>query len=91
MALFCVYHTLRLHLGHPGARHVLIFTASLLAYGIELCIAIAYIVHPHDTDLLTYLTFVLIACFSVALSRAWQLMQNTTIGTDETPTAGTPR
>ena len=35
------------------------------------------------------LAFVLIACFSVALGRAWQLMQNTTVGTDEAPTART--
>jgi hypothetical protein len=91
VAVFSLYHTLRLHLGHPGAIHVLIFVVSLLAYGTELCVAIGFILHPHDTDLVTDLAFVLIGCFAVALSRAWQLMETTTVGTGEVPTVGTPR
>jgi hypothetical protein len=90
LASFSIYHTLRLHLGHPGARRIVIFFASLLAYGIELFIAVAFALHPHDVDLVTDLAFVLIGVFSVALSRAWQLMQSTTVGTDESPTAGAP-
>ena len=88
---YTVHYTVRLHLAHPGARHIVIFVASLLAYGFELCLAIAFVLHPHDVDLVTYLTFVLIGCFSVALSRAWQLMESTTAGTDEVPIVGTPR
>jgi hypothetical protein len=78
MAVLSLYHTLRLHLGYPGARHILVFVFSLLAYGAELFVAIAFMVHPHDRDLVTYLAFVLIGCFAVALSRAWQLMETTT-------------
>jgi hypothetical protein len=87
VAIISLYHTVHLHLGRPGARHIVVFVASLLSYGIELCIAIAFIVHPHDLDLVTYLTFVVIGCFSVALTRAWLLMQSTIAGTGEVPTA----
>jgi hypothetical protein len=90
MALISLYHTVRLHLGRPGARHLVIFLASLLAYGIELCLAIAFTLHSHDLDLVTYLAFVVIGCFSVALSRAWLLMQSTVIGTGELATTDKP-
>ena len=76
MAVLSLYHTLRLHLGHPGARHYFVFALSLLAYGTELSLAIAFVLHPHDVDLINDLTFVLIGCFSVALGRAWQLMES---------------
>jgi hypothetical protein len=91
VAVFSLYHTLRLHLGHPGARHLLVFVISLLAYGAELYVAIAFILRPHDLDLVTDLAFVLIGCFAVALSRAWQLMEYTTVGTGDVPTPDPPR
>jgi hypothetical protein len=87
VATISLYHTVHLHLGRPGARHVVIFLASLLAYGTELCFAIAFALHPHDLDLVTYLAFVVIGCFSVALSRAWTLMQSAAIASDEVPTS----
>jgi hypothetical protein len=91
MAVLSLYHTLRLHLGHPGVRHTLIFVISLVAYGAEVCVAIAFVLHPHDTNLVTDLAFVLIGCFSVALSRAWQLMENTTVGSDDVSAPDTQR
>jgi hypothetical protein len=87
VAVLSLYHTLRLHLGHPGVRHIFTFVLSLLAYGTELYLAIEFVRHPHDTDLVTDLTFVLIGCFAVALSRAWQLMESTAVGTDDVPAA----
>jgi hypothetical protein len=60
------------------------FVASLLAYGIELGVAIAFIANPHNTELIDYLAFVLIDCFAVALNRAWQLLQSTAVGADVT-------
>ncbi len=86
VAVFSLYHTLRLHLGHPAARHIVIFVVSLLAYGTEFGVAIALVLHPHDSDLVEDLGYVLIGCFAVALSRAWQLMESTTVGTDGVPT-----
>jgi hypothetical protein len=88
-AVVSICYTLRLQLGHPVAGHIVIFVASLLTYGIELFIGVAFILHPHDVGLVSWLAFVLIACFAVALGRAWQLMQSTTVGTDEPPTART--
>jgi hypothetical protein len=85
MAVISLYHTLHLHLGRPGARHIVVFAASLLSYGIELCLAIAYVFRPHDLDLVTDLTFVVIGCFSVALGRAWLLMESTIAGVGEAP------
>ena len=76
LAVLSVLHTLRLHLGHPGARHTVIFVASLLAYGLQLGLAVALIVHPNDADLVSDLTYVLIGTFGVALSRAWQLLKS---------------
>jgi hypothetical protein len=76
LAVLCLYHTLRLHLGLRGARHIAIFVASLLAYGLQLCIAIAFVLNPDDAGLVTDLTFVLIFAFSVALTRAWELLQS---------------
>jgi hypothetical protein len=87
VAVFSLYRTLRLHLDHPGVRRILVFVFSLLAYGAELCVAIAFILSPHDVDLVTYLCFVVIGCFAVALSRAWQLMESTTVSTQDVPTA----
>jgi hypothetical protein len=80
LALLSLYHTLRLHLGHPGARNIAVFALSLFAYGTELGLAIAFVLRPNDVDLLNDLTFVLIGCFAVALSRAWQLMGSTAVG-----------
>jgi hypothetical protein len=90
VAVLSLYHTFHLHLTHRGTRDILMFGISLLAYGTELCVAIAFVAHPHDVDLVTYLAFVLIGCFAVALSRAWQLMESTTVGTDKVPSGGTP-
>ena len=87
MAVLSLYHTLRLHLGHPGTRRYFIFGLSLLAYGTELGLAIAFVLHPHDADLVGDLTFVLIGCFSVALGRAWQLMESTANETNNGSTA----
>ena len=90
MAVLSLYHTLRLHLGHPGTRHYFIFGLSVLAYGTELVLAIAFVLHPHDVDLVNDLTFVLIGCFSVALGRAWQLMESTADETHNDSATGTP-
>jgi len=87
VAVLSLLRTIRLHLGHPGARHLLVFLFSLLAYGLELYVAIAFILSPHDVDLVTYMCFVVIGCFAVALSRAWQLMETTTVSTEDVPIA----
>ena len=91
MAVISLYHTLRLHLGHRATRHIFVFGLSLLAYGTELALAIAFVLNPHDTDLVTDLTFVLIGCFSVALGRAWQLMVSTADDTHNDPSTISPR
>ena len=89
LAAVSLYHTLRLHLGHPEARNIVVFVLSLLAYGTELGLAVTFVLRPHDSDLVGDLSFVIIGCFAVALSRAWQLMENTTVETGE-GTAGGP-
>jgi hypothetical protein len=76
VAALSLYHTLRLHLGHRGDKNFAIFFASLLAYGLQLCFAVAFALRPHDSELVKYLSFALIVAFAVALSRAWQLLQN---------------
>jgi hypothetical protein len=90
MAALSLYHTLRLHLGRPGSRHIVIFVASLLAYGVELYFAVDFILRPHDTDLVNDLTFVVIGSFAVALSRAWQLMESAATA-DEARVPGTSK
>jgi hypothetical protein len=90
MAVVSLYHTLRLHLGHSFVRHLFVFALSLLSYGTELGLAIAFVLHPHDVDLVNYLTFVLIGCFSVALGRAWQLMESTAEESQNDSATGTP-
>jgi hypothetical protein len=90
MAVLSLYHTLRLHLGRPGARHIVIFVASLLAYGFQLYLAVALVLHPHDAGLVNDLTFVLIGAFAVALSRAWQLLQSTAVATPNEGLAAGP-
>ena len=90
MAVLSLYHTLRLHLGHPGTRRYFIFGLSLLAYGTELGLAVAFLLHPHDANLVDDLTFVLIGCFSVALGRAWQLMESTADAAQHDAATGPP-
>jgi hypothetical protein len=89
MAVISLYHTLRLHLGKSGTRHIFVFALSLLSYGTELGLAVAFILHPNDSDLVGDLTFVLIGCFSVALGRAWQLMETTADEMPDGPAAST--
>jgi hypothetical protein len=89
MAVISLYHTLRLHLGHRAPRRIFVFALSLLAYGTELGLAIAFVLHPRDVDLVNDLTFVLIGCFSVALGRAWQLMESTADETHNGSATGT--
>ena len=83
MAVLSLYHTLRLHLGRPGARHSVIFAASLAAYGFQLFTSVEFVLHPHDAQLVDNLSFVIIGCFAVALSRAWQLLQNTAVTAED--------
>jgi hypothetical protein len=91
VAALSLYHTLRLHLGLRGGRHSVIFFVSLLAYGLQLCIAIAFVLNPHDAGLVTDLTFTLIFAFAVALTRAWQLLESGAVmAAGEDHAAGTP-
>jgi hypothetical protein len=83
MAVLSLYHTLRLHLGLRGARHIVLFVASVLAYGLQLCLGIAFVLNPHDAGLVGDLTFTLIFAFAVALTRAWQLLQSGAVTADE--------
>jgi hypothetical protein len=76
VAALSLYHTLRLHLGHRGERDFVVFIASLLAYGLQFGFAVAFALHPHDSELVKDLSFALIVAFAVALSRAWQLLQS---------------
>jgi hypothetical protein len=90
VAALSLYHTLRLHLGLRRARHIVIFVASVLAYGLQLCIGIAFVLNPHDSGLVTDLTFALIFAFAVALTRAWQLLESGAVmAADEGHAAGT--
>ena len=90
VAGFSLFHTLRLHLGHPAARNVVVFGVSLLAYGAELGVAIAFILRPHDAGLVSDFAYVVIGCFAVALSRAWQLMESTTLVEDHAESTPEP-
>lgn len=90
LAVLSLYHTVRLRLGGLGVRQIVIFVASLVAYGFQLYVAVELILHPHDADLVEDLTFVLIGTFGVALSRAWQLLESTgSTAADEGHAAGT--
>ena len=82
VAVFSLVHTLKLHLGARGGKHFVAFGAGVLAYGLELGIAIAFIVDPHNTELIDYLAFVIIGCFAVALDRAWSLIQSASVSED---------
>jgi hypothetical protein len=76
MAVLCLYYTQRIHQGLQGARHLAIFVVSLLAYGLQLGLAVAFILNPQDDGLVTDLTFTLIFAFAIALTRAWELLQS---------------
>jgi hypothetical protein len=89
VAVFSLYHTLRLHRDR-AVRRIPVFLLSLLAYVTELCLAVAFVLRPHEIELVNDLTFVLIGCFAVALSRAWQLMESTTVATGEITTPTNP-
>ena len=89
MAVLSLYHTLHLHLGLRGARHIALFIASVLAYGLQLCLAIAFVLNPDDAGLVSDLTFTLIFAFAVALTRAWQLLQSGAVTTADEGHAAT--
>jgi hypothetical protein len=89
MALLSLYHTLRLNLRYPGVRHTVAFAASLLAYGFQLCIAVAVILRPDNVDFIKFLAFVLIGAFAVGLNRAWALLESTAAAGAEEGTSGT--
>jgi hypothetical protein len=79
LAVLSLFHTVMLRRGHPGIRSTVIFSVSLIAYGFQLYTAVALILHPAEVDLVEDLAFVLIGTFGVALSRAWQLLESTTV------------
>jgi hypothetical protein len=79
MAALSLFQTLRLHLGHRQAQHIVMFVASLLAYGYQLYLAVEFALHPHDADLVNDLSYVMIVAFAVALSRAWQLLRGAAV------------
>jgi hypothetical protein len=67
-----------------------IFVVSVLAYGLQLCIAVAFVLNPHDAGLVSDLTFSLIFAFAVALTCAWQLLHSEAVtAADEGHAAGT--
>ncbi len=76
MAVLCLYYTQRIHRGLQGTRHLAIFVLSLLAYGLQLGLAVALILNPNDDGLVTDLAFTLIFAFALALTRAWELLQS---------------
>jgi hypothetical protein len=69
-------HTVQLHSELSRQEFYLVMMVlSLLTYLAELVIGILVETHQHSTDLISDVAFVQIALFSVALSRAWTLIQ----------------
>jgi hypothetical protein len=76
MAVLSIYSTARLHIGltrHDTARVQLVL--ALFAYTTQLVVGVALIFHPHSGNLVSYVAYLLIASFAVALRRAWTVLQ----------------
>ena len=82
-------HTLRLH--QEVARQELYLVMMVLSVGTfltELVVGILLEIHQHDTGLVQFVAFVQIALFSVALGRAWTLVQGKHLAAAAEPATG---
>jgi hypothetical protein len=84
LALLCLYQTVRLHrrLNRTEAHPVLL-ALSLASFGGELVASIVLILNPHGQGAMQVLVYLVVASFSVALSRAWALIQGRHIRPDD--------
>ncbi len=88
LALACLYQTVRLHrrLNRTEAHPVLL-ALSLASFGGELVASIVLVLNPHEQDAMQVLVYLVVASFSVALSRAWALLQGRHIRRDDQESA----
>ena len=61
----------RLHTG----RNLILLTVTLLAYAAQLGFGVLLLVHPHDSDQLINLSFIVFVTLIVSLQRAWSLLK----------------
>jgi hypothetical protein len=76
LAGYSLYRTLQLH-WRIGKRdlHLLSLILSFGTYLWQLVAGVLLVTHPHDSSFLYAVAYLLIASFSVALVRAWALLQ----------------
>jgi hypothetical protein len=55
-------------------RHAGFLAIGLLVYGLQLFNGYQYVQHPHDTGYAYSLVYLLLAIYSIGLTRAWQLL-----------------
>lgn len=85
----------RLHTG----RNLIVLAITLLAYAAQLGFGVLLLVHPHDSDQLINLSFIVFVTLIVSLQRAWSLLKGkhlasarqTAVAGDHDPPSGSDR
>lgn len=87
LGAFSLYTTFRTHFGviGQGQRSTRLFLLSTAVYLFQLAVSLALLVHPHATQLVYALSYLVFAALVAALTRSWALLQ-----AEDAPNAGGP-
>ncbi len=90
--VFCLIHTLRLHVGKLGAIDFSLgsFLLSLAVYFAQRVLGIWLIARPGQNEIVFILAYTLFGAMAVSLKRAWTLLQPARSGDNRPVTAVAP-
>lgn len=75
MAVISIVSTVRLYRRLHAGRNPLVLAVTLLAYAAQIGYGVLLIIHPHDSDQVINLSFLIFVTLVVSLQRAWSLLK----------------
>lgn len=96
LAVLSSVSIIRLHNRLHWARNTIVLSLAVIAYVVELYYGIVLQIHPHDSDAVNNISYVVFATLIISLQRAWSLLKGEHIartpaddpGPDPQPHAG---
>jgi uncharacterized membrane protein YfcA len=75
MAVISIVSTVRLYRRLHAGRNPLVLAVALLAYAAQIGYGVLLIIHPHDSNQVINLSFLIFVTLVVSLQRAWSLLK----------------
>ena len=75
MAVISIVSTVRLYRRLHAGRNPIVLAVTLLAYAAQIGYGVLLIIHPHDSNQVINLSFLIFVTLVVALQRAWSLLK----------------